>query len=126
MKGVDDFPTIVPQDGVVFELCHKCLIEATLKTAGEKLRADTDLHRDLRHRAIVSITVNGQTYYSQDTRGELVELVAPEGFRGYVAGLKAGLAFYEDSEILWMSGKRLRDMEIKCHSCPSLQSEVHE
>jgi hypothetical protein len=126
MKGVDDFPTIVPQGGVVFELCHQCLIEATLKTAGEKLRADPDLPEDLRHRATVSITVNGQTYYSQDTRGELVDLEPPEGFRGYVAGLKAGLAFYEDSEIFWMSGKRLRDLEIKCHSCPSLQSEYHE
>jgi hypothetical protein len=25
-----------------------------------------------------------------------------------------------------MPGKRLRDMEINCHSCPGLQSEGHE
>lgn len=100
MKGVEDFPTIVPQGGVVFELCHQCLIEATLKTAGEKLRADPGLPEDLRHCATISITVNVQTYYSLDTKGKLVDLEAPEGFKSYVAGLKAGLAFYEDSEIL--------------------------
>ncbi|KAM0202998.1 hypothetical protein ACHAPI_001168 [Fusarium lateritium] len=126
MKGVEDFPTIVPQGGVVFELCYKCLVEVTLKTAGEKLRADPDMPEDLRHRATVSITVNGQTYYSQDTRGKLVDLDAPKRFKSYVAGLKAGLGFYEDSKILWMPGNRLRDMEIKCHSCPGLQSEEHE
>jgi hypothetical protein len=97
-----------------------------LKAAGEKLRADPDLPENLRHRATISITVNGQTYYSQDTRGELIDLEAPEEFKSYVAGLKAGLAFYEDSEILWMPGKGLRDMEINCYNCPGLQSAGHE
>ncbi|KAM0350200.1 hypothetical protein ACHAPU_003365 [Fusarium lateritium] len=116
MAGVERFPPIVPQGGLLFDLCLDCLIAATVEAAWLTMcRGDPRVPRSIHDDFVLSVTINGKTYYSKDVSQGCVRVEPPEVFKQGLAILKGNLAFYEDGKAHWMPGQRLAEVEVMCH-----------